>query len=374
MKAIVYLTDAAQIPAWSEARVTEVILAPKELSRRGTGSLASMIELANQANAVGLTPVLEWDALMEGPRFRECSASVLRLPKVFRAVRARDAGAALWLRDHTDYPIQLLLEAGHHNLPALQTWQSRLGLRLQRLCLSPELTLKTLQDWRTQLDVPFEVLGLGPLLLFHSPRALLTSLATAPASEEVWAEGASEESPHKGFLLSENSHGTLMFHPKDLGLLERWSDLEAAGVDVVRIDHRREKSELVQGIVAFLKAPQDAGALKSAWSQEWMRGYLDVNKSDVLFDRLKNDHLKRDERSCGEVLEGKREAWLAVRVSGHITAGETIQIINPKGESTSLELAWIKDDAFQPVTTLTDGQVGFLPWTRGVPSKSKLQR
>lgn len=374
MKAIVYLTDAAQIPVWLQAGVSEVILAPKELSRRGSDSVALIVELATKARAQGLAPILEWDALMEGPRFRDCSASVLRLPKVFSAVRVRDAGAALWLRDHTDYPIQLLLEAGHHNLPALKTWQARLGARLHRLCLSPELTLKTLQDWRKQLDVPFEVLGLGPLLLFHSPRALLTSLATSPETEEVWAEGASEESPHKGFLLSENAHGTLMFHPKDLGLLERWSDLASSGVDVVRIDHRREKPELISAIAEFLQAPQDASALKAAWSQEWMRGYLDVNKSDVLFDRLKNDFLARDERSCGEVLEGKRESWLAVKVRGSISTGETLEIINPKGETKSIKLAWIKDDAFQAVTTLTDGQVGFLPWTSGVPSKSKLQR
>ncbi len=376
MKAVVYLTAGDEIAAWRQAGVGEVILAPRELSRRGTLTLAQARELARQASAAGLRPLLEWDALMEGPRLRACLPLVSEAHADFAALRVRDAGAALWARDNTSLPLQLLLEAGHHNLPALESWRARLGSRLERFCLSPELTLHTLGLWRSQMPVPFEVLGLGPLLLFHSPRALLSPLSGAAAStrEEQWAEGASEESPHKGFLLSENAHGTLMFHPKDLGVLDRWTALAGSGVDVVRIDHRREEPHAVAAIAEFLGAPADATALRARWGRDWMRGYLDVNKSDVLFERLKNDHLAYSEHNCGEVLEGKRESWLAVRVTGEIRLGETLELVNPKGERRPLKLAWLKDDAFQPVTILADGQVGFVPWEAAAPTKTRLRR
>jgi putative protease len=374
MKAIVYLTSASEIPLWVGANVTEVIIAPRELSRRGTMSMGEARSLAGLARAAGLRPLLEWDALMEGPRLRACTALVAEVHADFAVLRVRDAGAALWGRDNTSLPLQLLLEAGHHNLPALESWRSRLGDRIERFCLSPELPLQTLTTWRSQLPVQMEVLGLGPLLLFHSPRALLSPHEQAGTDvPEVWAEGASEESPHKGFLLAENSHGTLMFHPKDLGIIDRWDDIDRAGVDYVRLDHRREQVTVAQELAGFL-ASGDPTALRAAWSREWMRGYLDVNKSDVLFHRLKNDHLASHVSVCGEVLEGKREKWLAVRARGTLVKGETLELVNPKGERRPLKLAWLKDDGFQAVESLVDGQVGFVPWEASTPAKSQLRR
>lgn len=375
MKALVYLTTEAEIDAWRSAGVDEVIIACSEFSRRGTLGWTEALALNEQAQAAGLKTTFEWDALMEGPRFRDLSAAILRLPTSFHAVRVRDAGAALWIRDKSAFDVQIILEAGHHNLLALKSWHQRLGARLTRVALSPELPLSVLKTWRSEFPVPFEILGLGPLLLFHSPRALLSTLESAPDKPEIWAEGASEESPHKGFLLSENTHGTLMFHPKDLGLLERWDDVALAGVDVLRLDHRREGADITAPLSAFIQTPSPEACriLREAWSREWMRGYLDVNKTDVLFDRLKNEHLISSENVCGVVLDHKREGWLAVRVRGFgLRVGTTVELVNPLGKKRMLLLAWLKDDAFQPVAELREGQVGFIPWSARAPAKTRL--
>ena len=45
------------------------------------------------------------------------------------------------------------------------------------------------------------------------------------SGEFLEATGESEESPHKGFPLIENSHGTFMFHIKRLFLLEHLEHL-----------------------------------------------------------------------------------------------------------------------------------------------------
>lgn len=377
MRTVAYLTAARELTEWKSASVQELIIATREFSRRGTLTLDEGLALAAEAQAQGFAVSFEWDALMEEPRFIALSRRLESLPFAFKSIRVRDAGAALWVRDHLRAEIHLLLEAGHHNLLALKSWYQRLGTRLGRVIVSPELPAKTLKLWSQEFSVPLEVLGLGPLLLFHSPRALLSKLDSAPEGEEWIAEGASEESPHKGFPLYESVHGTLMFHPKDLSILERWQEIPAAGVAYLRLDHRHEtRPEAVAELAVFLREPsaEHLALVKAGWSRDWMRGYWDVNKSDVLFDRLTNSHLQQRDLWCGEVIEGKKEAWLAVRGRGlGLKRGSEIEVISPLGKVRTLKLHWLKDDAFQDVEELCDGDVGFVPWTSGSPSKSQLR-
>lgn len=376
MRTTVYLTHPRELSLLIEAQVSEVIIGIKDFSRRGTLELREGIELAKRAREKDLQVILEWDALMEEPRFKKLSALLMTIDFSFDAIRVRDAGAVLWVRDHMQRPIHLLVEAGHHNILALKSWSERLGERFKRVVLSPELPAKTIKLWRQELNLEIEVLGLGPLLLFHSPRALLSSLESAPAADEWIAEGASEESPHKGFPLFENQHGTLMFHPKDLSILERYEEIKEVGVDWLRIDHRHETDlRAMAHISRFLIAPtiENLQTLQTSWSRAWMRGYWDVNKSNVLFDKLTNQHLSQRATACAEVLEGKKEAWLAVRVIGAgLSLGREFDVTSPLGKVRRLKLHWLKDDAFESVTELVPGQVGFVPWSSGAPAKSQL--
>lgn len=376
MRTNLYLTHPREFETILATQVTEVIIGIKDFSRRGTLELRDGMELAKRGREHNLKVVLEWDALMEEPRFKKLSSLLSTLNFDFDAIRVRDAGAVMWVRDHMRSPIHLLLEAGHHNIMALKSWNERLGSRLERFILSPELPARTIKEWRKEFKAELEVMTLGPLLLFHSPRALLSSLASAPEMDEWVAEGASEESPHKGFPLFENQHGTLMFHPKDLSILERYEEIKEAGVDWQRIDHRHETDQnTLSRIGQYLLVPsqENLQILQDNWSRAWMRGYWDVNKSKVLFDKLTNQHLSQRATACAEVLEGKKEAWLAVRVMGNgLKLGSEFDVTSPLGKVRRLKLHWLKDDAFEAVTELNAGQVGFVPWSSGAPAKSQL--
>ncbi len=373
MRSVVYLTSAEDLSLFSRVGIQEVILAVKEFSRRGTLTMSEALKLHSQAQELGIKTLFEWDALMEEPRMRSL---VIGLAEqfVFNEIRVRDAGAILWSREHLHCPIQLLLEAGHHNQMSIEAWKLRLGERLSRLIVSPELPLTKLSEWRKNLALPIEILGLGPLLLFHSPRSLLAPLGQAH-EDEIIATGASEESPHKGFPLRENVHGTLMFHPKDLGLLERWDDMIRAGIDYVRIDHRHEEPSSIERVVTFISHPTAmmAQRLRESWSREWMRGYFDVNKSDVLFSKLRNQHLEKKPTFKAQVLESKREGWLAVKVTGELLkCGEELVVKNPQGEERPIKIGWLKDENFAQVEELPKDAIGFIPWVAGAPSKSVL--
>lgn len=378
MRSIVYIQNTTELNLVKQSDCKEIILAPRTFSRRGTIDWSSTLELAESASKAGISVALEWDALMTEGLFLNLTSEILKSKLPFSSIRVRDAGAAFWIKKHfPQMKLHLLLESGHHNLLAIKSWILRLGSQLERVCLSPEIPATILSAWKKQIDIKFEVLGLGPLLLFHSGRALLSPLETAPEDDELFAEGASEESPHKGFILQENKHGTLMFHPKDLSLLERWDDLQITGIDVVRLDHRHQKeAEVFEKTIAFINNPSFSLAkeLKEIWDREWMRGYFDVNKSDVLFSKLKNTHLRqRDGESVGEVIEGKRESWLAVIGKGvGLRPGQQVLVIDPKGKTKHQTIHWIKDNEFNSTETIKNGEVGFISWFSGAPSKSAL--
>src|SRR5690606_27249455 len=124
------------------------------------------------------------------------------------AIRALDPGIMQFLFEATDKPLHFVADTGNHNLIGLKRWESYFDNRLERLVLSIELSRESLKTIIPSLKTPCELLVLGRILLFHSPRALLAPLA-GPVADPAWLEavGASEESPHKGFPLIENKQG-----------------------------------------------------------------------------------------------------------------------------------------------------------------------
>lgn len=368
MIARLYLTSTTAL-AELDPKNVELIVALRPFSRTPVALEESHLK---EAHALGFKLHLEWDALMEEPRFLQLTQT--SLPAYISSVRVKDAGAALWLRDQTSYPIWLHLEAGHHNRVAVESWKQRLGARLEGVILSNELPQKTIQVWTQELRLQSELLALGPLLLFHSPRKLLSPHKERELTEELRATGASVESPHKGFPLLENEHGTFMFHPKDLSLVDRHSELEACGLSFFRIDDRQETADTQKLVREFLRTPNSADELKSAWSKDWMRGYWNTNKSDVLFEKLTNPHLQKTPDIIAEVIDGKKSHWLAVKVLGpSLKLEQDIEVVSPLGKVKSARLMWLKDSSFRPCEEIKTGAIGFIPWVTGTPTKSVLR-
>lgn len=369
MKAIIYLTDSLQLDRLDPEKV-ELIIALAPFSRFPVQTHPELLESAKER---GFKLHLEWDALMEEPQFRLITKV---WPTEFQSVRVKDAGAALWVRDHTDCSIHFHMEAGHHNMMAVESWKKRLGLRLKRIIISNELPHKTIKEWSQSLGLEIELLSLGPLLLFHSPRKLLSPLRQPDVLTTIKATGASVESPHKGFPIVENRHGTFMFHPKDICLLDKWDELLSSGVHFYRIDMREEKPEVQKEVIQFISAPRLAGAakFKESWSKEWMRGYWNTNKSDVLFEKLTNPYLQKNEDVVAEVIDTKKSHWMAVKILNHqLSQGQDVKVISPLGVEKSAQVVWMKDSAFKEVSVLNAGQVGFIPWVGGTPTKSILK-
>ncbi|MBL7665657.1 MAG: U32 family peptidase [Bacteriovoracaceae bacterium] len=366
-----YVRNHKEIELCRENRVMEVILAHKDFSR--TGDLSDISELAQICQQFGIRTVFEWDIIMTENDFQKCAEKFKTFDlKNISAIRVQDPGALEYCLNHTELPIQLVLENGNHNLVGLKKWRGYVGERLERMVLSIELPEATLKEYIEALDVPVEILVLGPILLFYSPRKLLSVLGSD--KEEIIASGSSEESPHKGFPLIENRHGTFMFHIKDQSLMEYLEDLSQINLAYGRVDLRQRNFRLLEN-VARLNAgdKNEITTIKNEYGTELTKGYFHVNKTDVLFPKLKNQRLlPRDDSFLGEVLDVSNKNYFAIlmKKNAALTVGQKIKILSPQGKEIFLTVERVRNSLFEVQQSIESGYLALLDFHSGVLPKS----
>ncbi len=359
--------------------ISEVILGHKDLSRFGKLSTDEFETLAKRAQELNLKVIAEWDILMTENAFVDATRIVGDILSFVQVLRVQDPGALEWAISETKLPLQFIAENGNHNLPALQGWIDHTQGRMERIVLSIELNRDVIAEYTHKLSVPCELLGLGRILLFYTPRALLSPLAPEKLStnEELTALGSSEESPHKGFPLVENRHGTFMFHIKEFCLVEYAKDLNELGLGFLRVDLRFGMETFLEEVTALIRSFEQVSfdSFKERFPQDLMRGFYLVNKTDVLFPKLKNSRLqKRDVDFLGEVMGAEKSSHLAIMVRNPkgLKATDLLRILHPKGEEFKIKIHSLKNLSMEDVEEIGVDQMAIIPFVEGVWVKSQV--
>ena len=379
MKLTSYARSLHELNILKDQGFEEVILEPKSLSRFGKLSDDDVESFSKRARELNLRVLLEWDILMTEDVFTAKLPVIQKLSKFADALRVQDPGALNWAIDHTDLPVQFIAENGNHNLKALSGWVELAQGKLERIILSIELSRSAIEEYVTKLNVPCELLGFGRILLFYTPRPLLSALVPEKVAqnEEIAALGESEESPHKGFPIVENQHGTFMFHIKEFCLVDYAKELNDLGLSYFRIDQRWENPSRIVEVATLAKNfTQEAfDSLKENYSQDLMRGFYLVNKTDVLFPKLKNSRLQgRDANYIGEVLEAEKSSHLAIMIKNPkgLSVSDQLKILHPKGEIFEAKIYSLRNLALEEVTHIPQGEVALIQFVGGVWVKSQV--
>jgi putative protease len=278
----------------------EVLLEPLLLARQGRLSLEEVEFLASEAVKRSLHPVLVWDILMPEQIMIEICQKISQynLSK-FSAIRVCDPGAAWWVKTHfPQLKIHLIVETGNHNLEALQGWCEVLSGSLERLVLSIELPEQQLIEYCQKLPVACEILGVGRILLFYSPRSLLSKHLSVKSSEaipDLETTVASEESHNRPFPTLETVHGTFMFLDKDQFILDQLESLEKAGLHTVRLDLRHlspdenfDENFAVNIDNICRQILDNPTPLKTEWPRQIRAPFFKANRTTSIFNRMKS--------------------------------------------------------------------------------------
>jgi len=381
MEITTYVENIDQLMLYQECGIQSAIIGHRDLSRYRGLNHVEFNYLCTQAQAHNFSLVLEWDILMTEDDFQTALHTLQKLDlRYFQSIRVQDPGALEYVLEHTNLPVELILENGNHNLLAVQSWINYIGPRLKKVVLGIELPHNTLATWLSQLTVPCEILVLGRILLFYTPRKLLSPLAKQEQHTEVIeAIGSSEESPHKGFPLEETKHGTFMFHIKDFCVLDHLQDLAQLKLKSFRIDMRWLEHENFSSILQLVQAQQNLNEvqmqqLKELWPQDLMKGFYRVNKTDVLFEKLKNKRLhKKEDRFLGVVLENYKKRGMVVQFKNHkhaLSVGSKVAIMTPQGDEFELEVEWIENSSGVRLHEISGEMVVLMNSRNGILSRS----
>jgi putative protease len=361
VKFVTFLTEN------SAKQESDLILSTYELSKHGLFSLKDGLKLALDKN---IKVILEWDILVTEDEFSLIDEvfSTLDFSQI-SAIRVQDVGALQYVLTKTELPIQLILESGNRNLIGIKKWISLVGNRLERIILSPELDMNELEEIKKEVSVPVEILIFGKILLFYSPRKLLTPQFGEREEEVLKVQGKSEESPHRGFSLHENRHGTLMYNPKDLNLFSYLNEIEQMGIEYCRIDNRDFSSEL-----SHYFNSNDFEALIEHYPKTLIKGFFHKNKTDVLFKKLKNQKLLiKDQSYVGNIVNVIKNKQIAIQLANKTRAlipGDELVLLTPEGKRKEFTVSEIQNISGTPVEKTTDEELVLIPYPANLSIKT----
>lgn len=395
MKFVTYAENCEQLKKIHEVatklninlEAIEVIVGISSLSRFSENNISVLMDMISCNQILKLSLLLEWDILAQENRFKNSTEELAKLPlHEFKSIRLQDPGAVNFIKSH--YPwlkIQLILENGNHNFTGLSRWIDFLGENLDRLVLSNELSREHLVKYSKNLKSKIEVQAFGRILLFYSPRLLLSPLKKSEISENLKnknleAFGTSEESPHSGFPLIENIHGTFMFNVKDLSLIEHVSELKEMNIDACRFDLRFDNAhDFLEKFLSHTLIQEDAalGAeIKHFHQRPLIKGFYNVNKSDVLFPKLKNSRIQRfDAQYIGEVIDVERMEQITLIVKSEdltLNLGDSIRLVTPEGKVKNLLIKDLKNISKEPLIKVSRDEICTIPYLSGIVAKTQV--
>jgi len=354
MKFVFQLSQRSQLEQLSSLEDYDIILTFKEFSK------ISEFEWSEYDQIISMIPdhcqvFLQWDILMKDEKLHYNYILMQKndLDQI-DAIRVSDLGAAMLLDKKLKKKFHLIVEGHSHNVDSLLSYENSFEF-LERIVLSSELTINQLKTMKDHLKVSVERLLYGPLLLFYTPRKLLDE-----EIDDKKREMDSEESPHKNFPVIQNQHGTFMFLSKRLNLFSRQENLSF--IDYFRIDFMLDSQfEYSTTIIPFDR-------------KNHTRGYLDVNKSQVLFPKLKNSRLlKSHDNFLGEVIESKKDYFTVIKIANQksIKLGQQVELINPEGKKVSFNINVLKNSSYESQESISSGSLAFIhyiskAWPRSV--------
>lgn len=377
MKLTTYAQTLHDLSLIKAQGLDEVILGMRDFSRFGKLKAEEFKSFSQRARELGLIVIFEWDILMCEEDFHPLCQEISQYLNDIDVLRVQDPGAFEWALRNSDKKLHFIAENGNHNLVALQGWSDHAQGRLERIALSIELPQTVIEEYVKALDVKIELLGFGRILLFYTPRKLLKPLAEDKYAyhEEIEALGESEESPHKGFPLIENKHGTFMFHIKDFCVLDYAKSLSEIGLSHLRIDLRWSDFSLLSKISSLVDSfdPSLFEEIKTTHPQDLMKGFYLVNKTDVLFPKLKNNRLqKREGNYIGEVIESEKGSHLAIFVKNPkgLRKTDLLKFVHPKGDEIEAMIYSLRNLSLEEVDYIPANSTAIIQFVGGIWVKS----
>ena len=221
-------------------------------------SLADIPCAVKRAHAAGVSVHVTCNIVMSDSDLKELPAYLQTLDAAgVDALIISDLGALRLARTyapHCEYHVST--QASVSNVQAALAWYE-MGAR--RVVCAREMSLSEIAAFKANLpaDMKVEVFAHGSMCMAVSGRCLISSYLTGRSGNKGhctqpcrWMYTLEEEKrPGQHFPVEEDETGTFIMNAQDLNMLEHVHELEAAGIDSLKIEGRNKKAFYVATIV-----------------------------------------------------------------------------------------------------------------------------
>lgn len=221
-------------------------------------SLADIPCAVKRAHAAGVSVHVTCNIVMSDSDLKELPAYLQTLDAAgVDALIISDLGALRLARTyapHCEYHVST--QASVSNVQAALAWYE-MGAR--RVVCAREMSLSEIAAFKAKLpaDMKVEVFAHGSMCMAVSGRCLISSYLTGRSGNKGhctqpcrWMYTLEEEKrPGQHFPVEEDETGTFIMNAQDLNMLEHVYELEAAGIDSLKIEGRNKKAFYVATIV-----------------------------------------------------------------------------------------------------------------------------
>jgi putative protease len=313
-----------------------------------------------------LNPVLVWDILMTQAQFRRIESDLIPADfEHFYAIRVADLGAAHWVVSKTSRSVELICEAGSHNIDALCAWCDIFKDRLSRLVVSHEIPESDLAELCRQVPGSVEILGAGRIEMFYSPRPLLSKNFELGSDGTREVTVSSPDSHNRPFPVVETVHGTMMYLHRDRFILDRWRKFVDMGVASLRVDlrHLSAPGHSAEGIEAIVQSIENAEV--PGWPRATSAPFRQANNTLRSSARIRERLDRVRSSACvAQVIASESERYTVFQVVRAAEIKSGLQVIVPTGEELVLPTTNFRDSRNNPVVSFVPGQILVTPWIR----------
>lgn len=270
----------------------------------------------------------------------------------FDAVIAADPGVIQLIRSKApELPIHLSTQANTLNTMSARFWEAN---GVKRIVMARELSLEEIAEIKSCVGCEIEVFVHGAMCISYSGRCLLSSFMSGRDSNRGlctqpcrWKYSLVEETrPGQYFDIGEDSEGTFIMNSKDLCMIEHLDELIDIGVDSFKIEGRMKSVYYTASTAKAYRSALDALA-----SQDPSQWKFVVRSSVEELDKVSHrpyftgfyygypgkegqeytsSKYIRSYEFVGNVLDYDHSLGTAlVYVRNRLTAGETVDILNP---------------------------------------------
>jgi putative protease len=256
-------------------------------------------------------------------------------------------------------PVHISTQANVTSWKAAEFWQKQ---GAKRIILARELTISEIREIHTRVpEIELEMFVHGAMCMSYSGRCLLSSFLNArPANQGEctqpcrWEYHLSEPSrPGEYFQILEDERGTYILNSKDLNLIERLAEIQAAGITSIKIEGRMKSLYYVANATRVYREALDLLAKGMPINQALVDELDKISHryyTQAFFDKFDSTQTQyhgssayiRTHQFLGNIIETKgREIKVAVRA--RFRQGEEIEIIFP---DRTKDFTWKVDRIF----------------------------